>query len=84
MPIGFRTAWSSSRSSPGLSAASIVIAPVVVAASRNAGRQRRDSSRPVGKKNKVNTSVRNMVGYHHHKEYQTVRMAPGSEPGRVM
>jgi hypothetical protein len=56
---------------------------VTPAASQPAGRQRGDSSRPVGNRKRVNTSARVAVGYHHHTAYQAATIAPGSEPGRV-
>jgi hypothetical protein len=84
-PIGLATTWpSASRmSSEGLRAASTVSVTVTPPASQAAGRQRGDSSRPVGNSKRVNTSARMMVGYHHHMAYQAAISRPGNEPGRV-
>jgi len=60
-----------------------VNAAVTPPASHAAGRQRGDSTRPVGNKKRVNTSASAMVGYHAHERYQAATIAPGSEPSRV-
>ena len=52
-------------------------------ASQATGRQRGDSSRPVGNNKGVNTNASARVGYHGQEAYQAARTAPGSEPGRV-
>jgi hypothetical protein len=59
----------------------ITAVPTVAAAAT--GRQRVDSSRPVGNTSGVNTSTSASVGYHHHEVYQAARTTPGDEPGRV-
>jgi hypothetical protein len=56
---------------------------VVTPASQATGRQRGESSRPVGNNKGVNTSVRAVTSHHGHEPYQAARIAPGSDPGRV-
>ena len=60
-----------------------MIAAIAAAAATATGRQRADSSRPVGNSSGVNTSTSASVGYHHHELYQAARTTPGAEPGRV-
>ena len=58
-------------------------AAVAAPANQANGRQRGDSSRPVGNNKGVNTSARARVGYHGQEAYQAAKVAPGNEPGRV-
>jgi hypothetical protein len=81
-PMGLRTRESSS-SSVGCRALSVTITAVPAPATSATGRQRADSSRPVGNTSRVNTNTSTSVGYHHHEVYQAARTAPGIPPGRA-
>jgi len=63
---------------------SATIAAVMAAVSQATGRQRADSSRPVGNTKTVTTVARINVGYHHQLLYQALSMAPGSGLPLVM
>jgi hypothetical protein len=67
----------------GWRTARATIAAVTAPASQATGRQRGDSSRPVGNSSGVNTTARATVGYQLDQANQVATMAPGSDPGRV-
>jgi hypothetical protein len=56
---------------------------VTLPASQATGRQRGDSSRPVGNSSGVKTTASATVGIQVHQAHQAATIAPGSEPGRV-
>jgi hypothetical protein len=59
-------------------------AAVAAPASQAIGRQRGDSSRPVGNRRGMNTSANAMVRYHvPPSRAQATRMGSGSDPDRV-
>jgi hypothetical protein len=68
----------------GAKALSTTMATVVAAARKATGRQRGDSSRPVGNNSSVNTDTRLKSGNQNQLLYQAATIAPGSEPPRVM
>jgi hypothetical protein len=82
-PIGFAITWSSTVLSSVWRKVSAVRTAVVTPASQATGRQRGDSSRPVGNSKGVKISVRARIRNHCHDPYQAARIAPGSDPGRV-
>jgi hypothetical protein len=82
--MGLRTVSSSPcRFRVGCRAVNAMIVVIVIAATTATGRQRAESSRPVGNSNGVNTNARVSVGIQICCWYQTAKAAPGHEPGRV-
>ena len=82
-PIGFAITGPRPKSNSASRAPNTINAAVAAPASQATGRQRGESSRPVGNSKGVKISARAMAGAHGHDPYQAARIAPGSDPGRV-